>query len=146
MHPQCTLPLALTFFSPSFFHTISLSPAFPTRARTHTHTMMIRIPISSNLVREGQTSPHRLRLVVSRSACPPLSPSPHANSFVIGTAVANTHTINFLNTLVGLDTHSGWGCGPPGGLGLGSPELRRRNLWHWHDHLRSLGERLGLGA
>ena len=26
-HP-CTLPLALPFFSPSFFHTISLSPAF----------------------------------------------------------------------------------------------------------------------
>ena len=28
----------------------------------------------------------------SRSTCPPLSPSPHANSFVIGTAVINTHT------------------------------------------------------
>jgi hypothetical protein len=27
-NPQCTLPLALPFFSPSFFHTISLSPAF----------------------------------------------------------------------------------------------------------------------
>ena len=26
--PQCMLPLALPFFSPSFFHTISLSPAF----------------------------------------------------------------------------------------------------------------------
>ena len=25
---QCTLPLALPFFSPAFFHTISLSPAF----------------------------------------------------------------------------------------------------------------------
>jgi hypothetical protein len=42
-----------------------------------------------SLVRDGQTSP---RLVVSRSTCPPLSPSPHANSFVIGTAVINTHT------------------------------------------------------
>jgi hypothetical protein len=45
-----------------------------------------------SLVRDGQTSPHRPRLVVSRSTCPPLSPSPHANSFTIGTAVINTHT------------------------------------------------------
>ena len=45
-----------------------------------------------NLVRDGQTSLLRHRLVVSRSTCPPLSPSPHANSFVIGTAVINTHT------------------------------------------------------
>jgi hypothetical protein len=41
-------------------------------------------------VRDGQTSPLRPRLVVSRSTCPPLSPSPHANSFVIGAAVINT--------------------------------------------------------
>ena len=27
----------------------------------------------SSLVRDGQTSPHRTRLVVSRSTCPPLS-------------------------------------------------------------------------
>jgi hypothetical protein len=39
-------------------------------------------------VRDGQTSPHRPRLVVSRSTCPPLSPS--ENSFIIGTAVINT--------------------------------------------------------
>jgi hypothetical protein len=44
-----------------------------------------------SLVRDGQTSPHRPRLVVSRSTCPPLSPCPHANSFVVGTAVINTH-------------------------------------------------------
>jgi hypothetical protein len=44
-----------------------------------------------SLVRDGQTSPLRPRLVVSRSTCPPLSPSPHANSFVMGTAVINTH-------------------------------------------------------
>ena len=46
-------------------------------------------------VRDGQTaqtSPHRPRLVVSRSTCPPLSPSLHTNSFIIGTsAVINTH-------------------------------------------------------
>jgi len=44
-----------------------------------------------SLVRDGQTSPLRPRFVVSRSTCPLLSPSPHANSFVIGTAVINTH-------------------------------------------------------
>jgi hypothetical protein len=44
-------------------------------------------------VRDGQTSPHRPRLVVSRSTCPPLSPPPHANSIVIGPAVIkHTHT------------------------------------------------------
>jgi hypothetical protein len=47
-----------------------------------------------SLVRDGQTSPHRPRLVVSRSTCPPLSPSPRANSFIIGTALINTHTHN----------------------------------------------------
>jgi hypothetical protein len=46
-------------------------------------------------VRDGQPSPHRPRLVVSRSTCPPLSPSLHANSFIKGTAVINTH-ISFL--------------------------------------------------
>jgi hypothetical protein len=45
-----------------------------------------------SLVRDGQTSPHRPRLVVSRSTCPPLFPSPHANRFITGTAVINTHT------------------------------------------------------
>jgi hypothetical protein len=41
----------------------------------------------------GQTSPHRPRLVVSRSTCPPLSPSPPSeNSSVLGTTVINTRT------------------------------------------------------
>ncbi len=41
--------------------------------------------------RDGQTCPHRPRLVGSRSTCPPLSPFPDANSFMIGTAAINTH-------------------------------------------------------
>jgi hypothetical protein len=45
-----------------------------------------------SLVRDGQTSPHRPRLVASRSTCPPLSPFPLSNSFIIGTAVINTVT------------------------------------------------------
>jgi hypothetical protein len=36
---------------------------------------------SRSLVRDGQPSPHRPRLVVSRSTCPPISPPPHVNSF-----------------------------------------------------------------
>jgi hypothetical protein len=46
-----------------------------------------------SLVRDGQTSPHRPRLVVSYSTCPPLSPSPHAHSFVLGTAVINNISV-----------------------------------------------------
>ena len=51
-----------------------------------------------SLVRDGQTHPHRPRLVVSHSTCPPLSSSPHAHSFVIGPAVIkHTHTIRNSN-------------------------------------------------
>jgi hypothetical protein len=42
----------------------------------------------------GQTSPHNPRLVVSHNTCPPLSSSPHAHSFVLGTAVINNNLIN----------------------------------------------------
>ena len=52
-----------------------------------------------SLVRDGQLSPHWPRLVVSRSTCPPLSPSPHANSFIKGTAVINTHTASSLKSV-----------------------------------------------
>jgi hypothetical protein len=53
----------------------------------------IKVPGSSRVpVRAGQTHPHRPRLVVSHSTCPPLSSSPHAHSFVIGPAVIkHTH-------------------------------------------------------
>jgi hypothetical protein len=46
-----------------------------------------------SLVCGGQPSPHKPRLVVSHSTCPPLCSSPHAHSFVLGPAVINTHTI-----------------------------------------------------
>ena len=38
-----------------------------------------------------QPSPHKPRLVVSHSTCPPLSSSPHAHSFILGTAVINNN-------------------------------------------------------
>jgi hypothetical protein len=44
-----------------------------------------------SLVRDGQTSPNNSRQVVSHSTCLPLSPSPLANSFILGTAVINNN-------------------------------------------------------
>jgi hypothetical protein len=46
----------------------------------------IKVPGSSRV------PPHRPRLVVSHSTCPPLSSSPNAHSFVIGPAVIK-HTV-----------------------------------------------------
>jgi len=51
----------------------------PTHPHTHSHTHIV-------LSSKPET------LVVSHSTCPPLSPSPHANSFVIGPAVINNNT------------------------------------------------------
>ena len=68
-------------------HTLLRSPSSP----PHSFTQSPFPPRS--LVRDGQTSPHSPRLVVSHSTCLPLSPSPHANSFIIGTAVINTHSL-----------------------------------------------------
>ncbi len=62
------------------FHTILL--LFHTMVKFHT----------VGTICDGQTHPHRPRLVVSHSTCPPLSSSPHAHSFVIGPAVIK-HTL-----------------------------------------------------
>jgi len=53
----------------------------------------VKVPGSSRVpvFTSGQPSSHRPWLVVSRSTCPPLSPSPHANSLIKGNAVINTH-------------------------------------------------------
>ncbi len=63
---------ALPFFSPPSFKESHTIP-FPHRS----------------LVCGGQPSLHKPWLVVSHSTCPPLSSSPHAHSFVLGTAVIN---------------------------------------------------------
>ena len=78
--PQC----------PGLWHSSSpcaLSPSPPPPSFTQSPSF------PRSLVRDRQTSPLRPRLVVSRSTCPPLSPSPHANSFVLGTAINNKHTL-----------------------------------------------------
>ena len=66
---------ALPFFSPPSFHTCTTRYSFS--------------PCS--LVCGGQTSPHKPRLVVSHSTYSPRSSSPHAHSFVLGTAVINNN-------------------------------------------------------
>jgi hypothetical protein len=64
-----------------------------TRSPSSRHPPFTHYPFPlRSLVRGGQPSPHKPRLVVPHSTCPPLSSSPHANSFVLGTAVINTHS------------------------------------------------------
>ena len=64
-----------------------------TRPPSSRHPPFTHYPFPQrSLVCGGQPSPHKPRLVVSHSTCPPLSSSPHAHSFVLGTAVINTHT------------------------------------------------------
>jgi hypothetical protein len=64
-----------------------------TRSPSSRHPPFTHYPFPlRSLVCGGQPSPHKPRLVVSHSTCPPLSCSPHAHSFVLGTAVINTHT------------------------------------------------------
>ncbi len=68
-----------------------------------------------SLVRDGQTHPHRPRLVVSHSTCPPLSSSPHAHSFVIGPAVIK-HTHPMLTKFIS--------CSEVAGVGRGRKRVR----------------------
>jgi hypothetical protein len=64
-----------------------------TRSPSSRHPPFTHYPFPlRSLVCGGQPSPHKPRIVVSHSTCPPLSSSPHAHSFVLGTTVINTHT------------------------------------------------------
>jgi hypothetical protein len=64
-----------------------------TRSPSSRHPPFTHYPFPPrSLVCGGQASPHKSRLVVSHSTCPPLSSSPHAHSFVLGSAVINTYT------------------------------------------------------
>jgi hypothetical protein len=72
--------------------TLLLARSF-TRSSSSCHPHFTQYPVPSrSLVRDGQTSSHMPRLVVSHSVCPSLSPSPPAHSFIIGPAVINTTT------------------------------------------------------
>ena len=90
-HPPSSSSLSLSLSLPPFVFSPLISSFLhfsPCSLSLHPPARRLR-----SLGRDGQTSSHRPRLVVSRSTCPPLStpPSPHANSLVIGTAVINTH-------------------------------------------------------
>jgi hypothetical protein len=95
--PQCR---GLWHSSSPSTHSLSRSPSSPPPFFTQSPSP------PRSLVRDGQTSPHRPRLVVARSTCPPLSPSPHANTFIIGTAVINAHTATL--SWVGSRSPMGW--------------------------------------
>jgi len=78
---------------PGFWHSGSPSARSFSRSPSPLPPSLTQYPFPPrSLVRDGQTSPLRPRFVVSCSTCPPLSPSPHANSFVIRTAVIKTRT------------------------------------------------------
>ena len=63
-----------------------------TRSPSSRHPPFTHYPFPPrSLVCGGQTSPHNPRVVVSHSTCPPLSSSPHAHSFVLGTVVINNN-------------------------------------------------------
>jgi hypothetical protein len=80
--PQCR---GLWHSSSPSSRSLSCSPSHPPPSFTQSTS-----PPRSQVC-DGQTSPHRPLLVVPRNTCPPVSPSPHANIFVIGTAVIKTH-------------------------------------------------------
>jgi hypothetical protein len=51
-----------------------------------------------SLVRDGQTSPHSPRLVISRSTCPPLSSPPPREQLFTGSCSNKTHGTTVINT------------------------------------------------
>jgi hypothetical protein len=77
----------------------------PVVINTHTHARFLsHFPSSPprsftqspspprSLVRDGQTSPHRPRLVISRSTCPPISPPPPPCKQLCTRSCSNKHT------------------------------------------------------
>jgi len=70
-----------------------------TRSPSSLHPPFTHCPCPPRSLVCGEPSPHRPRLVVSRSTCPPRSSSPHAHSFVLGTAVINNNKVNRTGSL-----------------------------------------------
>jgi len=89
-----------------------------------------------SLVRDGQTSPHRPRLVVSHSTCPPLSSPPHANSFVIvsqiGPAVIK-HTLFRICQVHSVDCDARYTVAGPGRLHLNACVCERECVVYWYS-------------
>ena len=83
--PQCR---ALWHSSSPSARSLSRSPSSPPPSFTQSPSP------PRSLVRDGQTSPHSPRIAVSRSTCPPLSPSPHANSLMMMSFMYNRYCSN----------------------------------------------------
>jgi hypothetical protein len=81
LEPQC--PGLWHSSSPSA-RSLSPSPSPPPPSFTQ-HPSPQRSLVRDRPLMGRLVCPQRPRLIVSRSTCPPLSPSPHANIFVIGT-------------------------------------------------------------
>jgi hypothetical protein len=97
LHRGCNTVEPLRFY---------LFPNGVTQYRSSRHPPFTHYPFPlRSLVCGGQPSPHQPRLVVSHSTCPPLSSSPHAHSFVLGTAVINTHTFVLGPAVINTHTH-----------------------------------------
>ena len=110
-------------------------------------------------MRDGQTSPHKPRLVVPHSTCPSLSPSPPAHSFIIGPAVINTHTLGGLQiprwlgsdhsqrSPIGLVVFGLGSCGFRGNVMIQVEDCRpRRRSWSRFPLTRSCPELLVVGS
>jgi hypothetical protein len=92
-----------------------------TRSSPSRHPPFTQYPSPSrSLVRDGQTSPHKPRLVVLHSTCPSLSPSPPAHSFIIGTPIINTHTASGVRSGLPCPVPSCCSRGRVAGAGSGS--------------------------
>jgi hypothetical protein len=67
-----------------------------TRSPSSLHHPFTQYSFSSRSLVCGGPSPHKSRLVISHSTCSPRSSSPHAHSFVLGTAVINNNLDSFV--------------------------------------------------
>jgi hypothetical protein len=104
----------------------------------------IKIPGSSRVpVRDGQPSPHRPRLVVSRSTCPPISPPPPCKHLCTRSCSnKHTHSITVirpqkalqLETLLG--GSGGYPQPPEANTHLGLQVSYNGNPWVRHAHGR----------
>jgi hypothetical protein len=83
----------------------SRSPSSPPPSFTHYPSP------PRSLVRDGQTSPHRPRLVVSRSTCPPLSPPPPREQ-LCNRYCSNKHTHRLVHTGLGSSSLARSTCPP----------------------------------
>ena len=120
-----------------------------TRSPSSRHPPFTQYPFPPrSLICGGQTSPHKPRLVVSHSTCPPLSSSPHAHSFVLGTAVINNNPSVSLLTEAGRqlflrhsDDRSPWAAGGPARPGRAPGTLLTSPDTHLPHNLRRVSPR-----